>query len=345
MSSNPDHMNHDMQDEISLQDLFMALWSQKLLIIVITLMAGLVTGIFSVFAITPVYHAKLNIIINMPETHNTKYGDYSLPISTNEQYINLITSNNILKNTISDMGYIPDEVPVEALRERITILPSDGKNTVQNSFNINIASDNPEDARKLAEVLYSNYIKFIDVMVAEGATAYFSNYYTVLLNSLQVQLDTDRELLAKNQELLDTIPRMINQKEAMNDVISSDNTTNYIVMENIINPNYTELELDIIEIKQAINTSENTMDQYNLYLKELEAKQAEIAKYYETGEFAELNDYIVRITKSNIYLPSEPVAPSRKTSPSNLRNVIIGTLLGAVVSVLIALIKEFWFKK
>ena len=89
----------------------------------------------------------------------------------------------------------------------------------------------------------------------------------------------------------------------MDEIISSDNTRDFIVMGNIINPNYTELELDIIEIKQAINTTENTMNQYNTYLEELELKQAEIRSYYETGELSELSDNIVRITKSNIYLP------------------------------------------
>ncbi|NLO10652.1 MAG: hypothetical protein GX129_12420 [Clostridiales bacterium] len=81
MGSNPNYTQHDTQDEISLQEIFMALWRQKVLIIVITLITGLVTGIFSVFAITPVYHAKLNIIMNMPVTHYTKYGEYTLPIS------------------------------------------------------------------------------------------------------------------------------------------------------------------------------------------------------------------------------------------------------------------------
>lgn len=331
------------QDEISLQELFMALWRRKILIIVVTLVVGLITGLISVFLITPVYHARLNIIINMPETHHTKYGDYTLPISSNEQYINLIAGNGVLQNTISDMGYKPEEVSVEALRERISIVKSENTNTVQNSFTINIASDNPEDARRLANTLYENYIAFLDVMVAEGTTTYFSNYYSVQLSSLKDKLESDKELLAKNIELLDNTSMTIDQREAMDEILYSDNTTDYIVMGNIINPNYTELELDIIEIKQAINTTENTMNQYNLYLDELNAKLSDIEGYYETGDFAKIDRTFVSITNSNIYLPSEPVAPSSKTSPSNTRNVIIGVLLGGIVSVLIALIKEFWF--
>lgn len=345
MNKNQNGLYHDTIDEISLRDLFMALLRQKLLIIIITVLAALITGVISVFAITPIYHARLNIIMNMPEMHQTKYGEYSLPISTNEQYINLFISNDILSNTMEDMGYDPQEITIEALRDKITIEQTDTKNTIQNSFEIKVASNKPEEASQLAQTLYKNYIEFLDVMVAEGATNYFTDYYTVQLKSLQVQLETNQELLEKNIELLDNTPKTINQKEAMDEIASSDNTSAFIVMENVINPNYVELELDVINFKQAINSVENTMGMYNTYLTELEAKNKEISSYYETGEFTELKSKIVRITKSNIYLPSEPVAPNRKTSPSNARNVIIGTMLGGMVSVLIALAREFWFKK
>lgn len=345
MNLDSNSTQHVPQDEISLQEIFMVLWRRKILIIVITLIAGMLAGAFSAFAITPVYHSRLNIIINMPETYNTKYGSYELPISSNEQYINLILSNDILKDTIVDMGYDSGKVSVEALIARISIEPPDSKNDTKNSFNIDIASDDPEDARKLAITLYRNYIEFIDVLIAEGATAYFINQFTVLLDSLQDQLDSDRELLLKNQQLLENTPKTINQKEAINDAITSDDSNNFIVLENIINPNYTALELDIINIKQAINTKENTMNQYEVYLKELEATKAEISGYYETGDYAGLSDKIMSISRTSIYLPSEPVSPNRKSSPSNVRNALIGAVLGGLASAMIILIKEFWFTK
>lgn len=342
MNANQTNNNY-YSDEINLQDIFLAIWRKKILIIVITLIAAIATGLFSVFALTPVYNAKLNIIINMPETYQTKYGDYTLPISTNEQYINLITSNDILRNTIEDMGY-DSNTTIESLRDRISI-KIENQNTTQNSFEILVAADNPEEARQLAQALYNNYVEFIDVLVVEGAVDYFIDYYTVQLKSMEVELETNRVLLEKNTELLENTPMIINQKEAMNEVISSGKISDIIIMENIINPNYTALELDIIEIKQTINTIESTIDLYNSYLDELQKEKDNISDYYKTGEFNDLKNKIISITKSNIYLPSEPVAPSRKTSPNNLMNVVIGALLGGMISVFVALIKEFWFKK
>lgn len=69
-----------------------------------------------------------------------------------------------------------------------------------------------------------------------------------------------------------------------------------------------------------------------------------VAGYKDSGDYSTLSNDFVSVTKTNIYLPSEPFEPSRKTSPSNARNVIIGALLGGMVSVALVLIKEYWFK-
>ncbi|HHX12223.1 MAG TPA: hypothetical protein GX731_05320, partial [Clostridiales bacterium] len=220
MDNNLDYVQNS-DDEISLKELFMALWRQKILIISITLIAAILTGVFSVFVLTPVYHAKLNILINMPETYTTRYGDYSLPLTTNQQYINLITSNSILVNTIEDMGYDPGLVTIEAMRERITIgQVTTSANQEQNSFEVKVAADNPEEARELASTLYDNYIKFVDVMTIEGAIKYFTNDYEVRIRSAQVDLQSSQEILIKNEGLLSVTPQTINQKEAANEISS-----------------------------------------------------------------------------------------------------------------------------
>lgn len=113
---NEKQYNELREEEIDLRELFMVLWKKKVTIICITLIAAIITGLISVFLITPVYHSRLRIIINMPETYHTKYGDYTLPITSNEQYINLITTNEILLHTIEDMEY-DVETNIESIRE------------------------------------------------------------------------------------------------------------------------------------------------------------------------------------------------------------------------------------
>lgn len=333
-------------DEISLKELCMALWRQKILIISITLIATILTGIFSIFVLTPVYHAKLNIVINMPETYTTRYGDYLLPLTTNQQYINLITNNSVLTNTIEDMGYDSEIMTIEAIRDRITIgQVATSTNIEQNSFEVKVAADNPEEARELAITLYNNYIKFLDVMTIESAIKYYTNDYEVKLRTAQIELQSVSEILIKNEELLSVTPQTINQKEAANEINRQNSISGYIILENIINPNYTKIEADIIDNKQSINNIENNIEVYNNYMTELDHARETVSNYYVSGDFAELKDTMTSVVKTSIYLPSEPIAPSRKTSPSNSMNIIIGGILGGMISVLIALIKEYWFSK
>ena len=131
----------------------------------------------------------------------------------------------------------------------------------------------------------------------------------------------------------------------MNEIESQVDADEFIVLENVINPNYTKVENDIIGNKQAINSIENSMRVQNEYLAELDSMRNRLNTYYDTGDFEDLQSNILSVTKSNIYLPSAAVVPSRKTSPSNAKNVILGTLLGGMLGVLAALIKEYWFKK
>jgi capsular polysaccharide biosynthesis protein len=330
-------------DEIDLRELILILWKKKTLIVSFTLIAALIAGIFSIFFIKPVYHAKLDLVINMPETYLTKYGDYTLPITSNQQYIDLITSNDILLNTLNDMGD-HDNISVDSLRSRITIVKSNtNSNIEQNHFVIKIAANSPEQAKKLSEALYENYTEFIDVLTIEGAANYFANDYSNKLKALEVELRSAKEILKKNEELLSKTPQTINQKEALTE-IENIKVSEFVVLENIINPGFTKIENDIILNKQEINNLENTISVYNTYLEELDVLNTSLNDYRESGNAVDLEAGITRISKTYLQLPSEPLVPSQKSSPNTTTNVGIGAILGGMLSVMFVLIKEYWFK-
>ncbi|MHB8062779.1 MAG: Wzz/FepE/Etk N-terminal domain-containing protein [Ruminiclostridium sp.] len=331
------------ENEIDLRELFMALWKRKIMIISFALIGAILAGLFSMFMISPVYDTKLNIVISMPETYISKYGEYKLPITTNEQYIDLITSNDVLVNTMKDMGYKAGKITLENLRDRISI----GKITsqvdiVQNSFEVTVSADDSKEAKKLAETVFDNYIEFSAVMINERAISFYYDNFSVDLKSKEVLLKSTKEILKKNQEILADTPQTIDQKAAMSQL---PNTQDYVVLENIINPNYTEVEKNIIENKQLINTTEDTMRVDNENLKELDKEKIAVEKYYATGKTTKLQSSLVGVVETSIYLPSPPVEPSRKTSPSNTKNAAIGLVLGGMLGVMIALIREYWLKK
>lgn len=342
MNSNNNVTNFGQENV--LKELIMVVWRKKGVIVCITLIVALLTGIFSIFVLSPVYHTNMNVVLNMPEAYHTKYGDFALPITTNQQYIGQMTGNKVLINTINDlhnMGYSTDDLTIEGLRNNITINNETTTTDIkQNIFTINIAANSPEEARDTAIALYNNYIEFLDVQTAESAVGYFYDHYSVEIKILSDQLMSTQEILKKNEELLSDTPQTINQKEAMEAVKA--NTSDFVVLENLINPNYTKIENDIIENKQSINSMETSFTTYNNYLEELQTVKEGIAKYYETGVYEELRSSIVNISKLSVYLPSLPVAPSQKTSPSNAKNILLGTVLGGMLGLFTVLIQWWW---
>lgn len=294
------HKGQRNEEEINLRELFMVLWKKKATIICITLITAIITGLISVFFITPVYHSRLSIIINMPGVYNTKYGDYTLPITNNEEYINLITSNEVLLHTINDMGY-NDDTTIEDIRKKITIeIPETVTNTTPNTFFVDVAADNSKEAQKLAQTLYNNFIEFLDVLTIGGALDYHINRFSVALQASEVSLASTKEILAKNEALLAQTPQTINQKEAMDEIQALDNASEFIILERIINPNYTKIETDIIDNKQSINSIDNSIRIYNQHLSELYELRDKFNSYKSSSDYTKLDNDFVLITKTHI---------------------------------------------
>lgn len=343
---NENHNNYQsFEDEIDLKEIVMAIWKRKKMILSISLLAAIISAMFSMFVLTPVYNTNLNIVISMPETYNTRYGEYKLPLTSNEQYINLILSNNVLIKTIEDMGY--NDISIEDLRKKITIDKAETKaGTIQNSFDVIVSSDNPEESLKLAQTLFDNYLDFTDAMLKERIVEYYDNYFKVELRSLENDLYRVNQILRKNEELLSQISKTIDTGGSNIEIHTPLNSTsNYAIPVSSTNPNYIKIENDIIENKQTINSIENDIKMYNSYLEEIEFEKQVIHKYYRTGEVEKLESSLISIIETSVYLPSSPVAPTQKTSPSNALNTIIGIGIGVVLGIMIALFKEYWFNE
>jgi capsular polysaccharide biosynthesis protein len=294
------------EDEVDLKDIILLLWRHKIFIISITLIAAILAGVFSVFIITPVYDSKFNIIISMPRTYTTRYGDYDLPITTNQEYIKFIRNNYVLNNTIKDMDYSSKQINAEKLSKKIAIGTINSPGTVQNSYDVTVSARSPEEAKKLAEVLCNNYFEYLDVMIEEKAIDFFYDKFEVNLKALQDTLDINQNLLKKNEELLSDMPRIINQADVARDLDQQFNSKSMVVIENVINPAYTDIEADIINIKQLIESTEYSMELYDAYLKEFDQLKKGIAMYYEIGDTNTLNLNTIGVVDTSVYLPSPP---------------------------------------
>ncbi len=320
------------EDEIDLRELFMVLWKGKKFIVSITLILAVLSGIITMFFIDPVYEAKLDILANFPEIVNTKYGEYKMLMTTNEQYVNLIHSNDVLKATMQDVNYDISKSSIENLLSGISVIKDDKK---PNSFTIKVKAETPDDALKIASNLYKNYINFLNSMIKSRSVEYFSDYYSIELRKNEDELTSNTILLEQYKKMLDQIPQTINQKDALESIDIG--SVDYVVLENIINENYKKVELDIINLEQVIYNLENKINLSKQYLNELDQIRDSIASNDELAK-----EYF-KVINTSIQLPSEPVAPNNKISPSTSLNVIIGAVIGGIISVIYVLIKKYWF--
>ena len=335
------------EDEIDLRELFQVLWENKYRILAGTLLVALLTGLVSIFLLTPVYQTKLDLVISMPEQYHTRYGDYKLPISTNDQYISLLTNHTVLANTIRDMKYDPEKVRPEKLKKQIEIDNKDAAGSgKKNIFHITVSADSPQKSLKLARTLYANYIEFVDILTKEEAVTYYTNYFNTELQSLDLSLKDNQALLKENEKLLNGTSQTISQNDLMEAIQEGrKGSQDYIVVENIINDSYTKIQNDVVSNRQTIYSIENSIRSDQEKLKEIKKEKEKISKYHETDGKTPVESDFIRAVETGIHMPSEPVAPTQKTGPSNGRNVLIGMVTGFLLSAMAVFIRKFWMEK
>lgn len=328
-------VNQQYEYEIDLKEFIILFWKKKFFIAGLAVIGAALAAIVSLFFLKPVYNTELKFDVNLPKTYVTKFGEYTLPGSTNSQYLKLIISNDVIANTIKDMGYDENKVTIEDIRKRIQIGNIDSKSSVENVFDVKASADNAEESLRFAETLYSNYMEYIDIITRDRAIDYFRDSFEANLYSNKIALESTKTILKENEALLADTPETINQS-------SIANAGNGIVIENIINPAYTQLQSSVVNSKQSIIQIENNIENLNNHLNELEKEHNAIDEYYRTGVADDSVKSIINIADTSIYLLSDPVAPLHKTSPSNLKNTLIGLFLGGLLGVGIVFIKKYW---
>lgn len=327
-----------MEEEITLREIIVLLLKHKILIISLAVIIGLCAGIYSKLMITPIYTTKMNIVVNMPNNYHTRFGDYTLPISMNGDFLKLITNNDVLSNTITDIGDDASVVTTSDLNSRISIgTISTLTNPEQTVFEVTVAGESPEEAVELANALYENYLEYLNVMMKNNAIDYFSNDLQVKIKVAENQLDITRGVVEKNEELLSTIPQIIDVDSITNNVTNT--TDGLIILEDVINPTYTETEKIIIQAKQLIMDSEVKVEQYTKYIQELSVEKETL------NTVGDSETSIPSITDNNIFQSSSVIPPTNPSNANTLMNVMIGIVLGGMIGVFLAFFRDYWKKE
>ena len=155
-----------MEETISLQELFQVLKKRAALILIITIIAALVAGMFSSLCITPKYRVSSQILVNKAESENSIYS--SNEVSTNVQLINtyneIIKSPAVLQSVIDDLEL---DLTIEELNKKISV------SSANNSQVMNIVVEDESIlnavniANKTAQVFKE---KIVDIMNVNNVT-------------------------------------------------------------------------------------------------------------------------------------------------------------------------------
>lgn len=152
-----------MEETISLKELLETLKKRLVMIILITMTAGLISGVVSYFFITPIYQASTQILVNQAKSEQQSLYSPS-EVQTNLQLINtynvIIKSPAILDKVIVQLGL---DMTASQLNGKITV------GSEKDSQVVNISVQDPDAnmaakiANKTAEVFQTEIVKIMSV--------------------------------------------------------------------------------------------------------------------------------------------------------------------------------------
>ncbi|OZI13569.1 capsular biosynthesis protein [Bacillaceae bacterium SAS-127] len=151
-----------MGETISLRELANIIWKRVKLILSITILFTLLSGVISYFVLTPVYETSTQLLVNQAKTEQQLYD--STAVQTNLQLINtyndIIKSPAILDKVIANLKL---NVKVAELNQRITVQ----NETYSQVVNITVQDQDPERAtmiaNEVATVFQKEIIKIMNV--------------------------------------------------------------------------------------------------------------------------------------------------------------------------------------
>ncbi|MBE3570927.1 MAG: capsular biosynthesis protein [Bacillales bacterium] len=151
-----------MEETISLRELMETMKKRLRMIVLITVLAALISGLISFFILTPIYQASTQLLVNQSKNDQQMY-DFN-QVQANLQLVNtysvIIKSPAVLEKVIKELKL--DMTP-ETLNQKITV------DSEQNSQVLNVSVQDPDPdkavliANKIAEVFKKEIVKIMNV--------------------------------------------------------------------------------------------------------------------------------------------------------------------------------------
>ncbi|ODG93160.1 capsular biosynthesis protein [Gottfriedia luciferensis] len=151
-----------MEETISLQELFGVIKKRLIMIISITVVATVVTGVISFLFLTPIYQSSTQLLVNQKETKDSSIYQNN-QVQTNVQLINtynvVIKSPAILDEVINQLNL---DYTVAELTKNITVTSE----TNSQVFTVTVQDPNPEQAQAIVNTIASVFQEKIKTIMS-----------------------------------------------------------------------------------------------------------------------------------------------------------------------------------
>ncbi|MFO7887188.1 MAG: Wzz/FepE/Etk N-terminal domain-containing protein [Eubacteriales bacterium] len=340
-------------DEISLKELILNIWNERVLIILITSLVLIATIFYTFVMITPAYKSATELLIKSPGSAGTRYGTYSFPSDNINDYIQYINSNAVVdkvikQNELDEIG--ENGMSNQSFRDKVTISQDEESNRFKIAFEYN----DPDITYQVNKDLVDTYMKTIRMKYKENAVNQFIYDYEVNIDNLQNSIEREETLMKENKALLDSItPIYTLQKLLFSDPTAaaayaeefnldiSDISENVMTQE-YVNGNYFSLESKYLDNKTNLISLRESLDRKQKFYDELVEEKSLINQYKSTEQEDNILNGKMDVMRDNIIVISEAHYSDVPVSPNKLLNLAIGLVLGVMLGVFAGLFKAYW---
>jgi|GEM_PF-890842 len=351
-NQNQNQMINDY-DEISLKELILNIWNEKVLIIAITAVVFLATILYTFVVVSPTYKAETELLIKSPGSVGTRYGTYGFPTGNINDYIQYINSNAVVDRVIkaNELDQIGENgMSNQSFRNKVTI----SQEEESNRFKVAFEYKDPDLTYQVNQSLIDTYMEIIRMKYKENAINQFIYDYEVSLDNLQNSIEREEKLMEENKALLDSItPIYTLQKLLFSDPTAAaayaeefslniSEISENVMTQEYVNGNYFSIESKYLENKTNLISMRESIERKQRYYDELLVEKQLINENKNTDEEANILNGKMDVMRDNIIVISEAHYSDVPVSPNKLLNLAIGLVLGVMLGVFAGLFKAYW---
>lgn len=156
-------MNEMEEQVISISEIFEALKKRWILIVSITLVATLISGVLSFFVIKPTYETSTKVFIGKEETNLEGYNSSDIQMYKQllQTYAETIKTNEVVQAAINNTN---SDLTVSAVKGALTVTPVSDTQILQ----IKYQNKSPEVAKEILEGITNEFVILAKELVPNG---------------------------------------------------------------------------------------------------------------------------------------------------------------------------------